>query len=605
MTPTLRTEAKEPATMRSGMTERMIRHFLLLTAMAAMSAFAGGYGTKIIYTGWDLGLAEPADVLKRAEDLNRLPVAGITVRCRNLRQQDGTVINAETITTDPLWHSSTLDRVVPTYRKITAFPNLKESFVICSTQPRNKRRFAWSDDAEWGRIASNFRVLAAAAKSGGLRGILIDNEDYHGTRQFRHMPEKDGPYDDTVRLVRQRGREVFGAIFDEYPEIVLFFFWAYIDNEYAHLAEDPMKALRESGRLTCAFLDGMLDVMPMTAAFVEGNENAYSYEAKDGRFDRAAVEVLSDMVSVVTPENRPKYRALVRNSFGLFLDEYTMGPTRIRGGKEAPNHWYRGARNGSRAEHFRENLEAAVRAADEYLWVYGEKFSSIRWGKDLDPTRWSLRFDTASTWDDMIGLSAKLRLLADPKGYFPKRLAELRRTAPDFDLGAFSLSADGTNAMTRTVSFADMTNRIPYAIDVEVRGDARVAAYWLRDGKWCLDIPPEWFVEAECGAADADGWRRATALVRGPADVDSLDLQFTAKSGTAEFRNATFRRFDTDAPAGRMLAEPRRSADSLLSRKDLKDEFGRFPKLWRRDGDLIVFQSTMFLDMMIEMEGRK
>ena len=588
-------------TMRSAVMKCLVP----LLVLSAMSAYAGGYGTKVVYTGWDLGLAEPTDVLKRAEDLNRLPVAGITVGCRNLRQTDGTTINAETIMTDPPWLSGTLEQVVSVYRRITSFPNLKESFVVCSSQPRNGKRFAWGDDAEWKRIASNFRILATAAKSGGLRGILIDNEDYHGTRQFRHMPERDGPYDDAVKLVRRRGREVFGAIFDVYPEIVLFFFWAYIDNGYAHLAEDPAKALRESGRLACAFLDGMLDVMPMTAAFVEGNENAYSYEAKDGRFDRAAVEVLSGLVSVVAPENRAKYRALVRNSFGIYLDEYTMGRVRIRGGKEVPNHWYRGARNGSRAEHFRENLEAAARAADEYLWIYGEKFSSIRWGSDLDPTRWTLRFDTETTWDDMIGLSGKLRLLADPKGYFPKRLEELRTTAPDFSFGAFTLSADGTNAMTRTVSFADMTNRIPYAIDVKVRGDARIAAYWLRDGKWCLDIPTEWFVEAECDEADADGWRRATALVRGPAAADSLDLQFTAKSGMVEFRNATFRRFDTDAPPGRMLSEPLRRADMLLVRKDLRDEFMRFPQMWRRDGDLIVFRSVMFLDMMIKMEGRK
>ena len=580
--------------------------------LAALCASAGGFGFKPIYHGWDLGLATPEQVLARAEDLNRLPISGITLGLRNLKQSDGTSINAETIMSDPPWLRETADRVVPVYSRITAFPNLKNSFVLCSTQPRRHTgatkeecRFSWSDDAEWARIAENFRCLAYAARAGGLKGLLVDNEDYHGVGQFRYDAKADGDYGETVSRVRRRGREVFGAIFDEFPDITLFFFWAFIDNECAHVSPDPEKTLRESGRLTCAFLDGMLDVMPMTAVFVEGNENAYSYEAHRDDFARAAVETLSDMVKVVAPENRAKYRALVRNSYGLYLDEFTTGPMRVRGGKTVPNHWYRGARNGSRAEHFRENLESAAKSCDEYLWVYGEAFSAIDWGDGLDQSKWSLKFDQRTTWEDKIGLFSKIALVRGGADYAQGRVAAIRAAGGGRNLlpqTDFSLSADGSGAITKSFAFVDMTNRVPYVLDVMAKGDVRVAAYWLRDGMWCLDVPPEWFVEAKpVGTADANGWRQMFALVRGPVDVDSLSVQFAAKSGTCSFRDALFCRFETDAPSGRCSPEASGSAARVMACPELKKLLEEHPDYSRVDGDVVVIQkSVQFFEQAVE-----
>ncbi len=592
--------------------------FCLAVAVAAASyvSLAGGFGLKYIYTGWDVGLATPRQVLKRACDFDKLPISGITLGLRHLKQSDGSVIDAHTITTDPAWRMETLAETVSLYRKITSFEHLKDSFVLCSSQPRKRpglskaeSRFSWSDDAEWSRIVGNFRCLARAAKEGGLKGILIDNEDYHGVRQFRYDAKADGDYAAAVELVRRRGREIFSAVFEEFPDVTLLFFWAFIDNERAHLSPDPEALLRESGRLTCAFLNGMLDVMPATATFVEGNENAYTYEAHRGDFCRAAVEVLSDMVKVVAPENRAKYRSQVRNSYGLYLDEFTMGPMRMRGGKEVLNHWYRAPRNGSRAEHFRENLTSASKNCDEYLWLYGESFSAIDWGDDLDQSIWSLRFDQRTTWEDKIGLFSKLALLQGGEKYVNARIPEIRKTGKEPNLlpqTEFTFSAGASNAVTKSFAFADMTNRVPYVVDVMARGDVRVAAYWLRDGKWCLDVPPEWFVEAKCvGDADVDGWRRLTAFVSGPEDVDMLSVQFTVKSGSGEFKDAMFCRFETDAPAGRYVPLPRGCAANVMSQPDLKAILDAHPGFWRVDGDVVVIQkSVQVFDKVVEA-GRR
>ena len=381
-----------------------MRKLMLLVACAALEAVAGGYGSKVIYHGWDVGLATPADVLKHADAFDRLSIDGISLKLRGAR--DGSTVDAT-------YRAGEFDDLVSVYRQITAHKSLRESFLLCGTMPYKRGvRYAWTDDAAWARIGANFRELARVAKAGGLKGLMIDNEDYCRSNQFRHVPEADGDWAAATRRVRARGRDFFRGIFAEYPDVTLLFFWAYIDNEYAHLSPDPEAALRASGRLTCAFLDGMLDVMPPTARFVEGNENAYAYEAFRGDFDRHAVEVLSDMVKVVAPENRAKYRAHVRNGYGLYLDEFVNDPIRRRKGQpDRPNHWYRGPRNGSRAEHFREIVEGALRAADEYVWVYGEKFAAIDWGNTLDQNQWSLKFDQRTTWDETIVLSPKLALL--------------------------------------------------------------------------------------------------------------------------------------------------------------------------------------------------
>lgn len=582
---------------------------LVLLALLALTdvaltgtAFGGGFGSKVIYHGWDVGLATPMDVLKHADQFDKMAIDGISLKLGG--SSDGSTVDA-------VYRKGQFDDLVPVYRQIVAHKSLRESFLLCGTMPyRRGTRYAWTNDVDWARICSNFRELARVAKAGGLKGLMIDNEDYVGSKQFRHVPATDGDWNTAVANVRARGRDFFRGIFEEYPDITLIFFWAFIDNEYAHLSDDPNGALRKSGRLTCAFLDGMLDVMPETAKFVEGNENAYLYEAYRGDFTRHAVEVLSDMVKVVAPENRGKYRAHVRNGFGLYLDEFVNDKTRVRKGKTVPNNWYRGPRNGSRAEHCREILEGALAAADEYIWVYGERLSAVDWGDTLDQSKWSLKFDQRMTWDKVIGLSSKLALLRNGSDYVPARAAAIRAAGVEKNLlpvpENFTFAADGLKPVTRSFTFVDMTNRVPYVLDAVVKGDVRLAAYWLKNGKWCLDVSPDWFVEAvPVGKPDADGWQRVTALVYAARNVDRLSVQFTVKSGEGAFRGAAFYRFDTDAPAGRCSREAAGSAGRALACPALKKKLDDFPEYWRIEGDIIVIQKTsQFFDEMVELDGK-
>ncbi|HNX05742.1 MAG TPA: hypothetical protein PKI32_09585, partial [Opitutales bacterium] len=475
--------------------------------LCAGAAFGGGYGTKFILHGWDLGNTTPENVLAHADQLNKLPIAGVTVRLADVKQADGSTICAETLPSDVAWRRESVAPLLPVYREISKYENLKHSFISCSIVPRGTR-FDWRDDAEWARIAGNLKVLAYAAKAGGLKGLCIDNEDYTGSKQFSFLAA-DGSYEDTVALVRKRGAQLFKAVFGEYPDITLLWFWAFSNARLQSAADDPAAALKESGRLLPAFLNGMLDVIPPEAVFVDGDEDSYSFEASRGDFNKAALQILSHVLPYVAPENRAKYRAQVRNSFGLYLDEFTGGKYRTSGKRKGqPNHWYRRPVNGSRAEHFREILEGAVYAADEYVWLYGEQYSYIDWGDTIKPKEWA-QFSTTETWDDMIGLSAKLELAKNPDAYARKCLEKFRA-----DPGAVNLLANVKGVevkgaeCTSFITHEQMTNRNYFVVSAELKGgNADAILRWQKDQNWNwepggvrkVELKPE-------DPADAEGW---------------------------------------------------------------------------------------------------
>ncbi|MBR2789007.1 MAG: hypothetical protein IKD70_00085, partial [Eggerthellaceae bacterium] len=85
----------------------------------------------------------------------------------------------------------------------------------------------------------------------------MDPEDYGGGKQF-YRQESDPPYDETVRLARQRGREFSQSVLAAYPDMVLFFFWAFSHGRQYLAQPDSAAAMRRKGELYIPFLDGVL-----------------------------------------------------------------------------------------------------------------------------------------------------------------------------------------------------------------------------------------------------------------------------------------------------------------------------------------------------------
>jgi hypothetical protein len=187
---------------------------------------------------------------------------------------------------------------------------------------------------------------------------------------------------------------------------------------------DPVPSLQAGGYgLYPAFIDGWLDVIPPTITLVDGCESAYLYNSP-GQFLESAVMMKGDAQSLVSPENRRKYRAQVQTSFGIYLDAYANPPTspwyiadpaaKTDADKAAP-----------RLDRLRRNVATALRVADQYVWIYGEK---SRW--------WPVpRTDLAKTWEEtMPGCSAALAFARDPVSFGRQRIADLKAAGKLNDL---------------------------------------------------------------------------------------------------------------------------------------------------------------------------
>ena len=581
------------------------------SVVAVLAGVAQAGGVKFIAHGWDTMNMTPDEVLANVEKFDRTQLDGITLTFPKTKQADGTVIRCGTAPTDPRWLRSTLEPMAETMRKITAHPSQRHDF-LCTTYVCYKHDGtapAVDDDAAWERVSHNLAEAAWLAKAGGCVGILIDNENYTGIG-FCDASKIEDPAA-RYEAVRARGRQVFGAMFREFPDVQLMFMWFF--SEYRRFFEPGQEAqLQKVARegIQIAFYNGLLDVIPPTATIIDGDETGgYTIEAPGGRFYREAVKRLRDDLVFVKAENRAKYRAHIRTSFGMYLDEFVNGKIRTSGPRKGkPNNWYRGPVNGSRAEHFRQTLTGAAKACDGYLWLYGEKLSFIDWGEKV-AQRHFLEFDHRTTWDDRIGLSKKLALLREgASGYVMRRIAEIRAEGGERNLlpvSSLSISANGSNSVTRAFAFADATNHIPYMINLRAKGDVRVSAYWLKNDRWCLDISPDWFVEAvKVGEPDADGWQRYSAFIPVSAEANAISVQFTAKSGKCAFKDALFCKFDSDAAPCRYAPENAGSAAKIMARPALGDVLRRFPEYYRVEGDIVVIQKTsQFFDEMVALDG--
>lgn len=523
----------------------MVKISQLLMVAAAISVLPaqaaeawGPVQKKYIAHGWDLLAVTPEEVLAHADAFDRTAIDGVTLMIRQ-RLGDGRTISHSSVMTDPLWPRDELKGHIATFREIVKHPSLKESFLSSWWAPR--KRLAWTDDAAWRTFAANMGTIAWLAKEGGLRGVLVDAEDYPKSEQYR-LQAGDPAYDETARLARKRGAEVFSAIFREYPDVTFLSFWMLSLNPRYLSSNDPMGDARANGSLWPWFVNGMLDVMPATAKFVDGNEHAYRYEAEKGQFYRSACQQRTGALGLVAPENRQKYLAQLRAGFGLYLDSY-INPTN--------SNWYFGPVNGSRLTHYAQNLAQATAAADEYVWVYGEKRSWVPW-KGTKNTR----FQGVETWDDALpGFSDEMGGVKDPRGYCRRRLGQMRKEGvltnlvdgvkrpwgtwqhekkPKGKMGqeGSGVFLEGAPNGCHLVHIHGVKPGETFAVSLKMKGTGGSSiVYWQKDGHWQWGLAG---VPISFATGTEAEWRTGEALVRVPEGADTLVLQLCGKQRPGE-----------------------------------------------------------------------
>lgn len=388
------------------MSTRLIIIAWLIVAVA--SAFAQPAGSwprkKIIETGWD----QPDTVRLRQNlaDMEKTPFDGLMVGCvgrvDDQRRQDLRGVFGP----DP-WQQEWFRACVEDLQTGKS-ARLTDNFVIMGANPGN---VDWFDDAGWKNVVEHWRIAAWVAKAGGAKGLLFDPEPYtEGFAQFAYsrQPERaKHTFAEYYAKARERGRQVMEVVKAEYPDMTLFCYFMNSVNGPAAGQADAMGALSGSGYgLYAPFIDGWLDAIPPTMTLVDGCEGAYLFNSR-AQFLEAALKIKGDCQSLVSPENRAKYRAQVQVSYGIYLDAYANpeGST-----------YYIGPKSGSRVAQLQQNMSDALSAADEYVWVYGEQY---RW--------WATPNGGVKpeSWEQVLpGMDAALRFAADPTGFARQVMAE-------------------------------------------------------------------------------------------------------------------------------------------------------------------------------------
>ena len=368
---------------------------------------------KLIACGHEFYPRSPTEVLAHADQFDRTGLNGVQLMLSGTLP-DGRTISTKTLPLDPEWPADAFAAEIPALRKMSEHRGLRDSCLLLFRTP--DRRIAWTDDAAWTRVAWNMRVLARIAKEGGIRGFLMDTEDYPQQCQFKAMPG-DPAYGELAPLVRRRAQDLFRGVFEEQPEAVVLSFWLLTQSLGGAMGTEPSGSLETSGDVWPAFVNGILDVIPPSAKLVDGCEWAYNYEAERDEFVKSSLWQRENALAMVAPENRTKYRGQVLASSGHYMDRYLE--------RDPKAYWYAAPVEGSYLRHLERNLVQASEASGGYVWFWCEKRCWVKWDGKLEMFAPHV---SHRTWEDELpGLSKMLSAITFPGQFARERVKELKQ----------------------------------------------------------------------------------------------------------------------------------------------------------------------------------
>ena len=497
--------------------------FILLSAIADHP--------KYVAFAWEFSGTSPKDMLKLVDQFDKTPLDGVGFRLRADAVIDGvrTNLNQRRFMQPPAWPKEAFASQIPYFQELTKHKSMRHSFLSSFHHPRS--RIPWTDDAAWACIAKSMRTVAWVAKQGGLKGISADPEDYRKVRQFTRQPGEP-PYDELCDLVRRRGRELFGPVFEEYPEITLHFFWfmSHVSFYVRRDGADPERMVRIDEALWPAFLNGVLDVLPPAASINDGDEEGYWHSAEKNGYRNGAYLFHCVYPKLVAPENLEKYRRQVHYAPPVYMDMYT-NPEKVP--------WYKGPTDGSRTETVRRDLLQASDVCGGYVWFWGEKHPWANRGP-----KWRKpdgRISDATWADELPGLFRAMEWVKDPVALYDREVAALKAKGAltnIFPLASVTVRNDNEGFAKKP--FRDyerygienmfVTNSVPatsgayYAVSYDVKGTGPRLNVFFQDANGTNLAPTINFVYP--------GLRRG--VIRAPLGSVSATFVFGAKNAPGE-----------------------------------------------------------------------
>lgn len=322
---------------------------------------------RLIYYGW--GTRDTMFVREHFQEMEEMPFDGIGISVAIDRKawQQG-----RTDTTNKLdWNifgpkAFRLDDFLPAIEDLKAakWRKFTDNFAVaCICSSGQDFNFNWFDDTRWKTIVNNWRILVTIAKEGGLKGIIVDPEQYGA--YFFCYPEMNQrfskPFAEYVAKVRERGRSLMEVTKKIFPDITLLFFWT-----HSYLVLHPthngwlVPPEKNTYGLLPAFLDGILEAADLRTKFVDLSEFAYSAKERQ-RFLEIYHSIINKapLFSAI-PE---VYRAKVRVGFGISMDIHAHGKPQLWSTTDFSKHHFS-------PEEFKQALQTALELSDEYVWIY-------------------------------------------------------------------------------------------------------------------------------------------------------------------------------------------------------------------------------------------
>ena len=319
---------------------------------------------KFIKIGWDdPGVSFFAANVKMIE--KALPHDGLRIMLDPVKDESGnTIFPAYTMFTRKKMKKEYFADQIKAL-KSTRSSKLTDNFLETRLLDAEKK-FDLYDDAFWDGVCHNFNLLAAIAKEGGLKGFVVDMEDYWRLRNWKYRPEKGRSFREDYAKARQRGREFITAICREYENIdLLFFFWLDLEASMSqHTPELLEKKLMISYTgLLSGFINGIYDKLPPGAKIHDGMEE-FCYTAGNGQqsFNRLRSMRANRYKRLIDPVNHAKLRAQTLFAPAIYVDSFIRpsGRYALKRKDMTP------------LEYFRANAVLAAEYSDGYVWTFSE-----------------------------------------------------------------------------------------------------------------------------------------------------------------------------------------------------------------------------------------
>ena len=473
---------------------------VLIFTLALMNLAAGE--KYFVGHSWDLLKVTTDDLVRNLPELEKLPLDGISISL-SVKREDGKIKFIRNVLSDARWIREQHTAEIENIRKISS-GRLKHNLLFTNFAPT--RRLSWTDDAAWERAANNAAVMAWIVKESGLKGIMIDPEDYPRSKQFVRAAD-DPPYAETQALARKRGAQIMKALASENPEMVLLSF-GYL-SDFAE--PGALERMKERGGLWPSFIEGMLDELPAGSVMVDGSEGAgYTSMSATNDFYRHAWKEFRTALPFISPENQAKFCKQFQIGFGLYLDMYT----------NAGGAWYHPPTNGSRLLTLFNNFSQAMDCADRYDY-YAElmktgKLVNLVANPECKPGKEVKTAETMSDWT--MGVL--------PPGWaFWRDKPQEGRFALDTTTGigkSYSVKVESADNACLVFKLADVKPGQVYACEMFAKDcrNSYMRVRWMQNNGWIKKPRDAYFYFT--GEPDAQGWKRAFGFVKVPPEATEL-----------------------------------------------------------------------------------